>query len=120
MLHNVRYEGRGLVVEELKVQPDHLDGAAAKLQKLSEDNAYAEAYLKQWLDLPSSEGGLVLQGVVGAVQDVLAQLQLNYKRLGSVTGESSSELTNAAKMYRTTDSGFASTLDRTYVSDGEK
>jgi hypothetical protein len=51
---------------------------------------------------------------------VLAQLQLNYKRLGSVTGESSSELTNAAKMYRTTDSGFASTLDRTYVSDGEK
>ncbi|MGN2641679.1 type VII secretion target [Nocardia takedensis] len=108
------------MAEELKVEPDHLDGAATKLQKLSDDNAHTETYLKQWLDLPSSEGGLVLQGVIETLQEVLAQLQANYKRLGSVTSDSATELTNAGKMYRTTDRGFAASLDRTYVSDGEK
>ncbi|WP_433660514.1 type VII secretion target [Nocardia sp. CA-128927] len=108
------------MAEQLKVEPAHLDGAAAKLAKLAEDNARTDAYLKEWLDLPSSEGGLVLRGVIDVVQDALTELQSNYTRLGRVTSESSTETANAAKMYRTTDRRFAESLDRTYAPDGTK
>ncbi|MBF6455246.1 type VII secretion target [Nocardia cyriacigeorgica] len=108
------------MTETLKVEPDHLDGAAAKLVALAEGNAQTATYLKEWLDLPSSEGGLVLRGVIDVIQDALTELQSNYARLGRVTSESATELASAATMYRTTDRGFAEALDRTYDKDGEK
>ncbi|WP_280232395.1 type VII secretion target [Nocardia cyriacigeorgica] len=105
--------------EALKVEPTHLDGASTKLAELAQGNALTETYLKEWLDLPSSEGGLVLRGVIDVIQNALIQLQSNYARLGRVTSESSAELVNAAKMYRTTDRGVAEALDRTYEADDE-
>lgn len=95
-----------------------METAATKLRKLAEDNAQTSAYLKQWLDLPGSEGGLVLRGVIGVIQEALTKLQSNYERLGSVTNESSSEIAKAAKMYRSTDRSFAEALDRAYAKDG--
>lgn len=108
------------MAEELKVEPDHLDMAAAKLRKLADDNTKTDSYLKEWLDVPSSEGGLVLRGVIDVIQEALTKLQSNYARLGRVTSESSVETANAATMYRTTDRRFAEALDRTYTTDGER
>lgn len=106
--------------ETLQVEPNQLDGAADQLRKLAEDNTHTDTYLKKWLDLPSSEGGLVLQGVIGVIQETLSKLQSNYERLGRVTNESAEETTNAAKMYRTTDYGVASALDQAYAPGSGK
>ncbi|MBF6326661.1 hypothetical protein IU451_29620 [Nocardia cyriacigeorgica] len=106
--------------DKLEVEPDHLDGASAKLVELADGNTQTETYLKEWLDLPSSEGGLVLRGVIDVIQDALTSLQSNYARLGRVTSESAAELSSAAQMNRTTDRGIAEALDRTYAKDGEK
>lgn len=103
------------MVYEFKVEPAHLDLAARDLWKLSEDNPQAVAYAKQWLTLDQSAGE-ILKPVFAGLQKAGERLQKNYETLGRVTDSSSTELTNSAAMYRSTDTQTAENLDRSYES----
>ncbi|WP_054814841.1 type VII secretion target [Nocardia arizonensis] len=101
------------MAEEFRVSPDDMDSAARGLWKIAEDNSQAVVYAQRWLEVQSS-GGLVLAPVLDQLQQVCDQLKSNYERLGVVTDDSSSELTNASRMYRTTDAVQAENMDTYY------
>ncbi|WP_071925774.1 type VII secretion target [Nocardia mangyaensis] len=98
------------------VDPDDIDLAARGLWKIAEDNSRAVSYSAEWLDVQSS-GGEIITPVLEQLQAACDVMKANYERLGRVTDSSSTELTNAAKMYRKTDNASAEALDRTYVSE---
>jgi hypothetical protein len=101
------------MAEEFRVSPGDIDLAARGLWKISEDNSQAVTYARKWLEVQSS-GGLVLTPVLDQLQEACEQLKSNYERLGTVTDNSSTELTNASRMYRTTDSERAKNMDAYY------
>ncbi|MGW5921644.1 type VII secretion target [Nocardia fluminea] len=101
------------MTDDFKVSPDDLDLAARGLWKIAEDNSQAVTYSQQWLEVQSS-GGLVLTPVLDQLQEACNQLKSNYERLGTVTDDSSTELTNASRMYRTTDFESAKSMDAYY------
>ncbi|GAA5047292.1 type VII secretion target [Nocardia callitridis] len=103
---------------EFQVNPDDVDSAARQLWKIAEDNSQAVTFAQKWLEVQNS-GGLVLTPVLDQLQESCEQLKSNYERLGTVTDNSSSELTNAARMYRTTDSTSAKNMDVYYGKLGE-
>lgn len=102
------------MTEPFEVEPNHLDAAAGKLQAVADDNGHTETYLAQWLELPESKEGLILQGLTGVIRELMTKLQSNYSQLGRVTGESAAELVASARMYRTTDNATAAALDSAY------
>lgn len=107
------------MVYQFEVEPNDVDMAARQLWKLSEDNPQAVSYAKEWLELEGSSGE-ILKPFIEGLHKSCEQLQSNYEELGRVTDSSSTELTNTANMYRTTDRAFAETLDRTYNSESDK
>ncbi|MGY0503338.1 type VII secretion target [Nocardia sp. FBN12] len=101
------------MAKDFSVIPDDLDETARSLWKIAEDNSRAVSYSKEWLEIEKS-GGLVLTPVLDQLQEVCDQLKSNYERLGAVTDNSSTELTNASRMYRTTDLATAKSMDEYY------
>ncbi|WP_227998676.1 type VII secretion target [Nocardia australiensis] len=106
------------MTEQFKVSPDDIDLAARGLWKIAEDNTQAVTYAKEWLEVQSS-GGLVLTPLLDQLQEVCEQLKSNYERLGTVTDNSSTELTNASRMYRTTEFERAKDMDNYYGRIGK-
>ncbi|WP_433662255.1 type VII secretion target [Nocardia sp. CA-128927] len=106
------------MTEDFRVKPDDVDLAARGLWKIAEDNSQAVAYAQKWLEVQSS-GGLVLTPVLDQLQEACDQLKSNYERLGTVTDNSSTELTNASRMYRTTDAKRAKDMDAYYGRIGK-
>ncbi|MGW5573335.1 type VII secretion target [Nocardia thailandica] len=106
------------MADDFAVSPDDLDDAARALWKIAEDNSQAVSYAKKWLDVQGS-GGLVLTPVLDQLQEACEQLKSNYERLGTVTDNSSTELTNASRMYRTTDHEWAKNMDAYYGRIGK-
>ncbi|WP_433191783.1 type VII secretion target [Nocardia sp. CA-107356] len=106
------------MTEEFKVSPDDIYLAARGLWKIAEDNSQAVTYSKKWLDV-QSDGGLVLTPVLDQLQEACDQLKSNYERLGTVTDDSSTELTKASRMYRTTDFERAKNMDAYYGEPGK-
>ncbi|MFF0528161.1 type VII secretion target [Nocardia amikacinitolerans] len=106
---------------DFKVNPDDIDLAARALWKIAEDNAKAVSYANEWVEVEDNAGtGTMLKTVVSELQDTSDRLRANYERLGKVTDSSSTELTNAAKMYRATDARTAEAMDRGYTSKVSK
>ncbi|WP_280479231.1 type VII secretion target [Nocardia cyriacigeorgica] len=101
------------MTKEFKVNPDDMDSTARILWKIAEDNSRAVAYAQEWLQVQSS-GGLVLTPVLDQLQMACDELKSNYERLGIVTDSSSTEITKASRMYRTTDFATAKSLDAAY------
>src|SRR5690606_2793605 len=101
------------MTKEFKVNPDDMASAARILWKVAEDNRQADSYAEKWLQVQSS-GGLVLTPVLDQLQEACDDLKSNYERLGVVTDSSSAEMTNASRMYRTTDVATAKSLDASY------
>lgn len=106
------------MTEEFKVSPNDLDLAARELWKIAEDNSRAVTYTQEWLEIQTS-GGIILSPVLDQLQEACNQLKSNYERLGTVTDSSSTELTNASRMYRTTDFESAKSMDAYYGSLGK-
>ncbi|MBF6414903.1 type VII secretion target [Nocardia cyriacigeorgica] len=106
------------MTKEFKVNPDDMDSAARILWKIAEDNSRAVAYAQEWLRVQAS-GGLVLTPVLDQLQIACDDLRSNYERLGVVTDNSSTEITKASRMYRTTDFTTAKSLDASYEGAGK-
>ncbi|MEV5838653.1 type VII secretion target [Nocardia sp. NPDC052112] len=109
------------MTEKFNVDPAEVGTFSTSLQKLSEDNANTDSYLKKWLEVDDGvfgDGGLFVIGAK-AVRDALDKLQPNYVALGQLTSAAAVELSVAAQMYRTTDKARAEELDRTYPSGDE-
>ncbi|WP_405162852.1 type VII secretion target [Nocardia sp. NBC_01499] len=103
---------------DFRVSPDDVDLAARGLWKIAEDNSQAVAYSQKWLEV-QNRGGLVLEPVLDQLQQACDQLKANYERLGTVTDNSSTELTKASRMYRTTDFERAKKMDAYYGRSGK-
>lgn len=104
------------MTDKFSVAPAEVDRFSASLKKLAQDNASTEAYLKQWLEVDAGafgDGGLFPIGAK-AIRAALEKLQPNYAALGQLTDAAGIELSNAAQVYRTTDSARAAELDATY------
>ncbi|WP_280401924.1 type VII secretion target [Nocardia carnea] len=104
---------------EFKVTPGDLDTAAAKLEALADAGSKAVEYTKNNFDLEGN-AGLALKPLMDKVIEMCSKLSNNYSQMSSLTTGTATELTSAAKMYRTTDRSTAETLDKTYSTENEK
>ncbi|MFC4124105.1 type VII secretion target [Nocardia rhizosphaerae] len=105
------------MADDLKVEPDKLDSFAGVLATLATENGQATTYAKQWLEVEDNAGGLFFPTVANTLHQLLSALETNLATLGTITQNSSTELTGAAQMYRTTDYATAAALDKTYSGD---
>jgi hypothetical protein len=106
------------MAEELKVEPDDLDAFAGKVQNLGRDAEAARSYANKWLDISSGEARIYAH-VKGIADQVKKNLDANYSQMALLADSAATELVATAEMYRTTDSGTAQQLDKTYA-DGQK
>lgn len=103
------------LTQDFRVEPGELDTFAGKLSALVADHSQAGPYAGRWLTLADNAGGLMFPEMATKIGGLLAALESNLATLGTVTANSSAELTLSAEMYRTTDRARAAELDKTYV-----
>lgn len=102
------------MADELKVNPDHLDGFANVMRGLSGDADVAKKYATGYFDINGEQSRLFLF-VAGMVDQIRTTLEANYDKLCRITDQSSTELIKSSQMYRTTDYQTAKNLDAQYV-----
>lgn len=98
---------------DFKVVPDDLDRTSDQLADLAAGGTKAVDYVTKNVDL-EGDAGLLLKPMMDQLIAACADLAGNYTRLGTVTGDSATELKKAAAMYRTLDQSRADAIDRTY------